>query len=61
VNGILTGLITEIPVVWYDNAENIGTRLITIPVEDVGYAFTMLFGNLMIFDVLNRKQLTKDS
>lgn len=61
VNGILTGLITEIPVVWYDNAENIGIRLITIPVEDVGYAFTMLFGNLMIFDVLNRKQLTKDS
>jgi len=56
VNGILTGLITDIPVVWYNNAENIGVRLITIPVEDIGYAFTMLFGNLMIFDSLNRKQ-----
>ncbi len=55
VNGILTGLITDIPVVWYDNAENLGIRLITIPVEDIGYAFTMLFGNLMIFDSLNRK------
>ena len=56
VNGLLTGLITDIPVVWYDNAENLGIRLFTIPVEDIGYAFTMLFGNLMIFDSLNRKQ-----
>ena len=56
VNGILTGLITDVPVVWYDDAENLGIRLITIPVEDIGYAFTMLFGNLMIFDFLNRKQ-----
>ena len=56
VNGILTGLITDIPVVWYDNSENLGVRLITIPVEDIGYAFTMLFGNLMIFDSLNKKQ-----
>ena len=55
VNGILTGLITDIPVVWYDNTENLGIRLITIPVEDIGYAFTMLFGNLMIFDLLNKK------
>lgn len=61
VNGILTGLITDIPVVWYDDTENIGIRLITIPIEDVGYAFTMLFGNLMIFDALNRKQHTKRS
>jgi lycopene cyclase domain-containing protein len=55
VNGILTGLITDIPVVWYNDAENLGIRLISIPVEDIGYAFTMLFGNLMIFDSLNRK------
>ncbi|MGK0175105.1 MAG: lycopene cyclase domain-containing protein [Ulvibacter sp.] len=56
VNGILTGLITDIPVVWYNNTENLGIRLITIPVEDIGYAFTMLFGNLMIFDSLTNKQ-----
>ena len=52
VNGILTGLLTTTPVVWYDDSENLGIRLFTIPVEDVGYAFTMLFGNLLLFDYL---------
>lgn len=55
VNGVLTGVATEIPVVWYDNSENLGIRLSTIPVEDIGYAFSMLFGNLMLFDKFNKK------
>ena len=55
VNGILTGAITEQPVVWYDNTENLGIRLGTIPVEDIGYAFSMLFGNMLIFEKLNTK------
>jgi lycopene cyclase domain-containing protein len=55
VNGVLTGIATETPVVWYDNAENSGIRLTTIPIEDIGYAFTMLFGNLLIFESLNKK------
>jgi lycopene cyclase domain-containing protein len=50
VNGILTGAITPSPVVWYDNAENLGIRMVTIPIEDIGYGFTMLFGNLMLFE-----------
>ena len=54
VNGILTGAITSSPIVWYDNLENLGIRLYTIPVEDIGYAFSMLFGNLMIFDALKQ-------
>ncbi|WP_422359322.1 lycopene cyclase domain-containing protein [Reichenbachiella sp.] len=52
VNGLLTGVLSEAPVVWYDNQENLGIRLLTIPIEDIGYAFTMLFGNLVIFDWL---------
>jgi lycopene cyclase domain-containing protein len=55
VNGILTGVITETPIVWYNNLENLGIRLITIPVEDIGYAFSMLFGNLLIFEKLNKQ------
>jgi lycopene cyclase domain-containing protein len=53
VNGALTGMFTEMPVVWYDNTENLGIRLISIPVEDIGYAFSMLFGNLFLFEKLN--------
>ncbi|NVK52680.1 MAG: lycopene cyclase domain-containing protein [Flavobacteriaceae bacterium] len=51
VNGILTGSFITEPVVWYNNAENLGMRLFTIPIEDVGYAFSMLF--LVVF--LNEK------
>ncbi len=55
VNGVLTGMGIPEPVVWYNNAENLGVRLITIPVEDIGYAFSMLFGNLLIFEYLKAK------
>jgi lycopene cyclase domain-containing protein len=55
INGVLTGAVTEIPVVWYDNVENLGMRLYTIPIEDIGYAFSMLFGNLMLFEKFNKK------
>ena len=51
VNGILTGSFISEPVVWYNNAENLGIRLFTIPIEDIGYAFNMLF--LVVF--LNEK------
>jgi len=28
--------------VWYDNAENLGIRLFTIPIDDISYGFFML-------------------
>lgn len=40
VNGILTGL----PVVQYNDAENLGLRIGTIPVEDSMYSLILLFG-----------------
>ena len=42
VNGVLTGTGIEDQVVWYNNAENIGLRMLTIPVEDVIYNLGML-------------------
>lgn len=56
VNGILTGMFSEEPVVWYNDMENLGVRILTIPVEDIGYAFSMLLGNLMIYDTLNNSK-----
>ncbi|APZ47060.1 hypothetical protein BW723_12545 [Polaribacter reichenbachii] len=55
VNGILTGTGIEEPVVWYNNAENLGIRLLTIPIEDIGYAFTMLFGNVFLIEKFKKK------
>ena len=55
VNGILTGTGLEEPVVWYNNAENLGIRLLTIPIEDIGYAFTMIFGNVLLIEKFKKK------
>ncbi|WP_341227189.1 lycopene cyclase domain-containing protein [uncultured Arcticibacterium sp.] len=55
VNGILTGSFIEEPVVWYNNAENLGIRLFTIPLEDTAYAFSMIFSNLMLMKYFHLK------
>lgn len=54
VNGILTGTGLEEPVVWYNNSENLGIRILTIPIEDIGYAFTMIFGNVFLIEKFKR-------
>ncbi|MBL1233128.1 MAG: lycopene cyclase domain-containing protein [Flavobacteriales bacterium] len=50
VNGILTGSFIDDPVVWYNNAENLGIRFFTIPVEDFGYAFSMLYFSVILIE-----------
>jgi lycopene cyclase domain-containing protein len=54
VNGVLTGTGLEEPVVWYNNTEILGIRLSTIPIEDIGYAFTMIFGNILLIEMFKK-------
>ncbi|MBL7963605.1 MAG: lycopene cyclase domain-containing protein [Flavobacteriales bacterium] len=42
VNGILTGWLLPEPIVWYNNAENLGIRLNTVPLDDSMYLLLML-------------------
>lgn len=49
VNGVLTGTGIEGEIVWYDDIQNLGLRLGTIPVEDVVYAFSLILMNLFLF------------
>ncbi len=59
INGILTGSFIEAPVVWYNNDENLGFRIFTIPVEDLFYAFNLLFSIQLIFNYLKVKKHEK--
>lgn len=52
VNGILTGSFIEDEVVWYNNDQNLGIRIGTIPVEDVFYGMLMILINISIFEKL---------
>lgn len=54
VNGILTGSFIDEPVVSYNNNENLGIRLGTIPIEDVGYAFSMLLMSLVLIKKIEK-------
>jgi lycopene cyclase domain-containing protein len=49
VNGVLTGTGISEQVVWYKDAENLGLRLVTIPLDDFAYNLLML---LMVVSVM---------
>jgi lycopene cyclase domain-containing protein len=50
VNGILTGWLLDEPIVWYNNAENLGVRLNTIPIEDSQYLLFFLLLTLTFYE-----------
>lgn len=50
VNGLLTGMATPEPVVWYSSEHIIGLRIITIPFEDLFYNYDMLIGVVFFYE-----------
>lgn len=52
VNGVLTGTGLDAPVVWYNENEIIGFRILTIPFEDVFYGMAMILLNMLIYKKL---------
>lgn len=50
VNGILTGWLLPEPIVWYNDAENLGLRINTIPVEDSIYLLFFLLLTITFYE-----------
>ena len=54
VNGILTGAVTDEPVVWYSVDHIMGPRIYTIPVEDLFYNYAMLLPMTALYERFKR-------
>jgi lycopene cyclase domain-containing protein len=52
---IVNGILTALPVVMYNDFENSGIRLYTIPLEDTMYSFIMLLIPVSVYEYLKAK------
>jgi len=55
VNGILTGTGLESPIVWYNEEEIVGLRILTIPIEDFFYGFLLILLNVFCLEFMDEK------
>lgn len=54
---IVNGLLTSIPVVLYNDLENCGFRVGTIPFEDHFYSLSMLILNVLLFEYFKKNSI----
>jgi lycopene cyclase domain-containing protein len=58
---IVNGLLTSIPVVLYNDHENLGIRIYTIPLDDTIYSFLMLLMTISMMEFFRNKEQQKKS
>lgn len=52
---IVNGILTSLPIVMYNDAQNMGLRISTVPFEDHFYSLSMLLINILLFEYFRRK------
>lgn len=57
---IVNGFLTAIPVVMYNDKQNLGFRVGTIPFEDHFYLMGLLLTNIYLYEVFKDKRLKKE-
>lgn len=58
---VMNGLLTSAPIVQYNDAENLGIRIYTIPIEDMFYGLVLMLGNVMGMEWARSRSLVKRS
>jgi len=56
---IVNGILTNLPVVEYNDLHNLGIKIINIPVEDFAYLFLLLLMNISIYEYLKNYFIAK--
>ena len=51
---LVNGILTSFPVVWYNDSENLGIRLGSIPADDLAYNLFMLMMVTILYEVFRR-------
>lgn len=55
---IVNGILTYLPIVQYNDSENLNVRIFTVPIEDSIYSFLLLLTNITIYEIF-KKSLNK--
>lgn len=53
---LVNGVLTYLPIVWYNNTYNLGLRIVTIPIEDSMYSMLMLLLPISIYEGLRQRK-----
>lgn len=54
VNGVLTGFGLDSPIVNYNSANFLNIRILTIPIEDAVYGYTLILLNIYLFKIFQK-------
>jgi len=58
---IVNGVLTKLPVVLYNNEENLSLRIYSIPVEDSVYLLSLLFINFSLYEIFRQYDVKRQA